>query len=644
MSRRRSGVALVLAVALTAVLSGAAAAGAPSGADFGAVPAAQYVDGEVLVGYAPGTTRAEQVELERDVGSTEQKGLGPAVRVLDVGRGNVEQAMAKLKRDRRVRYAEPNYLLHVDATPNDSSFGQLWGLLNTGQTVNGTTGTPGADVDATQAWDVTTGSSEIVVGVVDTGIAYTHPDLAANVWTNPGGIGGCAAGTHGYNAINGTCDPADDHSHGSHVAGTIGAVGNNGLGVTGVSWNVKLLGLKFLNSGGSGSTDDAVEAINWAIQVKQAGVNLRVLNNSWGGGSYSQALKEAIDAAGANDILFAAAAGNSARNNDVTPHYPSSYGTANEIAVAATTQHDKLPTFSNYGATSVNLGAPGTNVYSTVPGGSYAYFNGTSMATPHVSGVAALALSVCALTTTALKSVILGNVDPLAALSGKTTTGGRLNAFKTVSNCGTPPPPPPLPDPDFTLSVTPASRTVGPSGSTSYAVTVNRTGGFAELATLSVAGLPANASGTFSPNPADGSSTLTVTTAAAPTGSYPLTITGTAGALTRTVAATLVVASTSPDFTLTVSPSSRSVRQGRSTTYAGTVRPTSGFADPTTLSVSGLPPGATASFSTNPVAPNERSTIRIFTTSGSPRGTYTVTVTGTSGTLAHSVNVTLIVT
>jgi serine protease len=635
---------LALAVALTAVLSGAATAGAPSGSDPAAAPSPQYVDGEVLVRYVAGTTRVEQQQLEREVGSTEQKALGAGVHVLEVGSGKVEQAITRLVRSGRVRYAEPNYVLHVDATPNDASFVQLWGLLNTGQTVNGTTGTPGADIDATLAWDLATGSNEVVVGVVDTGIDYAHPDLAANVWTNPGGIGGCAAGTHGYNAINGTCNPADDHSHGSHVAGTIGAVGNNGVGVAGVSWNVKLVGLKFLNSGGSGSTDDAIEAINWAIQLKQSGVNLRVLNNSWGGGGYSQALKDAIDAAGANDILFVAAAGNSARNNDITPHYPSSYGTANEIAVAATTQHDKLPTFSNYGATSVHLGAPGTNVYSTVPGGSYAYFNGTSMATPHVSGVAALALSVCTLTTTALKSVILGNVDPLAALSGKTTTGGRLNAFKTVSNCGTPPPPPPPPDPDFSLSVTPASRTVGPSGSTTYAVTVNRTGGFAELATLSVAGLPANTSGTFSPNPADGSSTLTVTTAAAPTGSYPLTITGTAGALTRTAAATLVVASTSPDFTLTVSPSSRSVRQGRSTTYAATVRPTNGFADLTTLSVSGLPPGATTSFSANPVAPNQRSTIRIFTTSGSPRGTYTVTVTGTSGALVHSVNVTLLVT
>ncbi len=294
-----------------------------------------------------------------------------------------------------VRYAQPNYIHHADLTPNDPSFNQLWGLLNTGQSVGGVVGKAGADISATKAWDISTGSKSIVVGVVDTGVDYNHPDLAANVWSNPGGIGGCAIGTHGYNAITKTCNPLDDNDHGSHVSGTIGGVGNNGVGVAGVNWNVSIMGLKFLDASGSGSTADAITAMDFAINAKIAGVNVRVLSNSWGGGPFEQALLDEINKAGANDILFVAAAGNSALNNDTSPHYPSSYKAANEIAVAATDENDGLAYFSNWGATSVNLGAPGTNILSTTRNNTYAYFNGTSMATPHVSGVAALLLSKC---------------------------------------------------------------------------------------------------------------------------------------------------------------------------------------------------------------------------------------------------------
>src|SRR5439155_23734652 len=172
-----------------------------------------------------------------------------------------------------------------------------------------------------------TWSSGVVVGVVDTGVDYNHPDLAANVWTNPGSINGCPAGTHGYNVLNATCDPMDDNHHGTHVSGTIGAVGNNGIGVIGVSPTVRIIGLKFLNSSGSGSTSGAVTAIDWAVKAKQAGVNVRVLSNSWGGGAFSQALLDEINKAGANDILFVAAAGNYGANNDTTPIYPCSYHT-----------------------------------------------------------------------------------------------------------------------------------------------------------------------------------------------------------------------------------------------------------------------------------------------------------------------------
>jgi subtilisin family serine protease len=208
------------------------------------------------------------------------------------------------------------------------------------------------------------------------------------------------------------------------------------------------MGLKFLDASGSGTTADAISAIDFAVNAKIAGVNVRVLSNSWGGGGFSQALLDEINKANANDILFVAAAGNAATNNDTTPNYPSNYNTPNMVAVAATDNNDLLASFSNFGAISVHLGAPGVNVLSTTRNNTYSYFSGTSMATPHVSGAAALILSRLALTTAQLKSQILSNVDPIASLAGKTATGGRLNVCKAIPGCGGPPPTPtPTPTP-----------------------------------------------------------------------------------------------------------------------------------------------------------------------------------------------------
>jgi subtilisin family serine protease len=423
-----------------------------------------YENGTVLVGYHAWVADARAAQVEQEEGAERSDVVGNRTHVLRVPTGEVATRIAALKRRAEVRYAEPNYILHADVVPNDPQFGQLWGLRNTGQVVNGTAGTAGADIKAEPAWSVTTGSASVVVGVVDTGIDYTHPDLAANVWSNPGGIGGCAAGTHGYNAIRRTCDPMDDNNHGSHVSGTIGAVGNNGVGVAGVNWTTRLMGLKFLGANGSGTTADAITAIDFAVQAKIAGVNVRVLNNSWGGGGFSQALLDEINKAGANGILFVAAAGNSSANNDVSPHYPSSYGTANEIAVAATDQNDGLASFSNYGPRSVDLGAPGTNILSTITGAQYAYFNGTSMATPHVVGAAALILSApgqSGLTVAQLKSAILTNVDLLPSLAGLTATGGRLNVCKAIAGCGGPPPPTATPTPPAAPTATPTATPPG---------------------------------------------------------------------------------------------------------------------------------------------------------------------------------------
>ncbi len=528
-----------------------------------------FVPGEALLKLKGAASGSAIAQLEQDVDVDEDDEISrigtASLRRIHSRSKSTDAIISLLRSNPNVLYAEPNYILHADLIPNDPSFGQLWGLRNTGQDVLGTVGTPGADIKAEPAWSLTTGTSTVVVGVVDTGIDYSHPDLAANVWSNPGGIGGCPAGTHGYNAIKRTCDPKDDNNHGSHVSGTIGAVGNNGVGVVGVNWTTSIMGLKFLNASGSGTTANAILAIDFAVNAKIAGINVRALNNSWGGGGFSQALLDEINKAGANDILFVAAAGNSSSNNDVTPHYPSSYGTANEIAVAATDQTDSLASFSNFGPNSVDLGAPGTNILSTVIGG-YDYFNGTSMATPHVTGAAALILSKGYQSVTQLKSTILNNVDPLASLSGLVKTGGRLNVCKAIPGCGGPPAPTPTPTPtptppaatatptpttapapDFSLSISPSSASVPKAGGTvSYTVTVARTGGNGDSVGLSVSGLPAGATGVFSPNPipATGNTSILTVTVSSSTarGSYTFTVTGTGSpsGLTRSATATLV--------------------------------------------------------------------------------------------------------
>ena len=398
--------------------------------------------GELIIKFKTNASQAQKDAILADMGATQIKHFK---RIKSDQKGisglTVGMAIGRYKNHPAIEFIEPNYILEVVDIPDDTRFDDLWGMYNTGQTG----GTPGADIDATIAWDVFTGSHDIIVGVIDTGVDYNHPDLAANIYTNPGEIpdngvdddgNGFIDDVHGWDFINGDNDPMDDNGHGTHCSGTIGGVGNNGIGVAGVSWNVSIMPLKFLSSGGSGSLTDAISAIEYATMM---GINLT--SNSWGGGGFSEAMNLAIADAGANNILFVAAAGNSSSNTDVSPHYPSSYELDNVVAVAATDHDDALAGFSSYGATSVDLAAPGVDILSTMPGNSYGSLSGTSMATPHVSGALALIFGrFPAIDALDAKALLLNFADPLPELDGVVLTGARLNAFWPIAEPDSIPP------------------------------------------------------------------------------------------------------------------------------------------------------------------------------------------------------------
>jgi subtilisin family serine protease len=411
---------------------------------------------------------------------------------------SVAQALAAYRADPRVLTAEPDYRLGVSWTPNDPSFPQQWGLRNTGQSG----GTPGADVHAAGAWNVTTGTRRTVVAVMDSGIDYTHPDLYQNVWLNDAeippsrranlrdvdgdrvitfrdlndpvnrgpfkitdlngngyidagdvlkpmakdssgrdtGAGGWADGVSedgdtahkddlvGWNFSSNTNNPFDDFGHGTHVAGTIGAMGNNGVGVAGVDWRVQLMPVKFFNASGWGTIDQFIAGLSYAVAH-----GARLSNNSWTVAGFSQSLYDALASARARGHVAVCAAGNNTNNDDTTPVYPASFGLDNIVSVAATDRNDHLASFSNYGAKNVDLAAPGVDVLSTLPGKAYGLRSGTSMATPYVTGVLALVWGLRP--EWGYRQVIaqvLSTTDPLSSLAGKVATGGRLDASAAV--------------------------------------------------------------------------------------------------------------------------------------------------------------------------------------------------------------------
>jgi hypothetical protein len=363
--------------------------------------------------------------------------------------------------------------------PNDEFFTKQWGDHNTGQLVpidegnekfgEPRAGTPGADDRALSAWQVSTGSRSIVIGEADTGVDFRHPDLSANVWSNPGGIGGCPAGTHGYNVLSKACEPLDTEAlspgeghfggHGTHVAGIMAALGDDSTGVAGVDWQATVLPVKWLQAADEDQgVTKLIEALRWFAKAAREGVDIRVVNDSptFEGKPSAQQIKEETEAIGeleAANVLFVTAAGNTAENNDLqTGRYPCRLDLANELCVTASNDEDKLPSWANFGSHTVDLAAPGVSIYSTLREGKYGYLSGGSMAAAQVSGAAALILSTDpSLSAVALKQDILDNVDPLPALSGKVKSGGRLDICKALPGC----------EPAAVTGVGPAS---GPSG------------------------------------------------------------------------------------------------------------------------------------------------------------------------------------
>jgi subtilisin family serine protease len=427
-----------------------------------------YKEGELLVQMKSGISKSASLSVHSALGATKIKDLGDGLEAVKLPADmSVTEAISLYSTNLNVISVSPNYFRYARQTfPNDPLFGFLWGMNNTGQTTNGT---PDADIDAPEAWELTTGDPNLVIAVVDSGVDYNHPDLAANMWINPGEIAGNGIDddangyiddVHGINAINGALspgDPLDDHGHGTHVAGTIGATGNNSVGVTGVNWNVKIMALKFLapdpESGGAfGTTEDEIECLNYIADQADRGQEIVAVNASFGNFSAFFSFEQnAIDNLRQRGILFVAAAGNGDVNgngveNDELLHIPSSYDLPNLISVASTDDTDRLSGFSNFGRRTVHVGAPGENIFSTLLGGTYGPFDtgfsGTSMGTPHVTGTIGLLYARFPVLNPVtdwplVRNRILTGGDIDQFLAGRTVTGRRLNAFGSLTCSGT---------------------------------------------------------------------------------------------------------------------------------------------------------------------------------------------------------------
>lgn len=401
-----------------------------------------YVPGELIVKPRSGASLAAIGTLRSRL-NAQVKNTFPSIgaELWVVAGMSVDEALARFSADPSVEYAEPNFRIHATGfIPDDPLFESQWALHNTGQTG----GLPGADIDAPEAWESTTGEG-VVVAVIDGGVDWSHPDLQTSLWINPGEIPGNGIDddgnwfvddVRGWDFVENDNDPLEDQGHGTHTSGTIAAGAHNGIGVAGISWSAKVMPLRFLNEFGTGSNADAIRALEYAMRMGAS-----ITSNSWGSYSYSEALRDAIEATRDAGLLFVAAAGNRRSDLDVFNYYPAGYDLNNIISVASTNKHDRISVFSNFGATRVDLAAPGTDILSTFPGGGYVMMSGTSMAVPYVAGAAALVWSASPdLNYMEVKEFLMESTDPLPALAGMCVTGGRLNAFNAIGMLDSIPP------------------------------------------------------------------------------------------------------------------------------------------------------------------------------------------------------------
>ncbi|MFO0813902.1 MAG: S8 family serine peptidase [Gemmatales bacterium] len=405
----------------------------------GSLQAGSYLPDHLLVQFKP---EATPVALAGTT-LTSELSLVPGLFEVQVpGNISLSDAIAAYSADPRVLSAQPDYIIEAEALPNDPQLNQQWAITNPSA--------PNSTINAPRAWDSTTGSGRTIVAVIDTGVDYTHPDLAANMWRNTNEIAGNGIDDdgngytddyYGYNFVNNNGNPMDQNGHGTHVAGILGAVGNNGIGVTGVNWNVKIMALRFLDANGKGSTSAALKALNYAVQM-----GATISNNSWTSPAYDSALEAGIRNAGLAGHIYVAAAGNLGQNADTYKLYPGSYALDNVVTVAALESTNRLATWSNYGQ-SVEIAAPGSGIYSTLPGGRYGYMSGTSMATPFVTGAIALVRDQNpSWSAQQVIQRVLSTADNLTTLNGK-IKGGRLNVGAAVTSVPVVPPPP---TPDLT--------------------------------------------------------------------------------------------------------------------------------------------------------------------------------------------------
>jgi subtilisin family serine protease len=422
-----------------------------------------YEDNDIIVKFKAGTSidTIKNIAFRNNDRVKDEIENVSGLAVIDDQDGlDVQSVLNEYRSMPQVEYAEPDFQISVDPNedydsvsysdandesgitpskkPNDPMFANQWGLNNTGQEG----GKEKADIGALKAWAKTTGSRKVIVAVLDTGVDYTHEDLASNIW-HPSENNleryyddelGTVDDENGFDAT-GEDNPMDDNGHGTHCAGVIGADGDNNVGIAGVNWKVEIMPLKFMNKRGNGSTSAAIQAINYVIARKKQGVNVRIISASWGSTQYSKALEDAIREAGKEGIIFIAASGNSSEDTDKRPHYPAGYKLSNVVSVAALDRNDRLAPFSNYGAKTVHVAAPGAAIVSTWLENGFRDASGTSMATPHVAGIAALVLSKESnITVAKLKERLIGAVDPLPELKAKCISGGRINAAKAVGS------------------------------------------------------------------------------------------------------------------------------------------------------------------------------------------------------------------